>query len=40
LWPEIPPDLEAIILRCLRRVPGERFASAAELGAALARLRV
>ena len=40
LWPEIAPDLEAIILRCLRRVPGERFASAAELGAALARLRV
>jgi serine/threonine-protein kinase len=40
LWPEIPADLEAIILRCLRRVPGERFGSAGELGAALARLRV
>jgi len=40
LWPEIPPDLEAIILRCLRRAPTERYASAAELGAALARLRV
>jgi serine/threonine-protein kinase len=40
LWPEIPPDLETIILRCLRRVPDERYASAADLGVALARLRV
>jgi serine/threonine-protein kinase len=40
LWPEIPPDLESIILRCLRRIPDERFASAGELGVALARLRV
>ena len=31
LWPEVPPDLEAIILRCLRRAPSERFASAADL---------
>ena len=38
-WPEIPPPLEAIILRCLQRSPQDRFASAAELVRALALLR-
>ena len=38
-WPEIPPPLEAIILRCLQRSPQDRFASAAELVRALAQLR-
>jgi eukaryotic-like serine/threonine-protein kinase len=39
LWPEIPPELEAVILRCVRSSPDERFASALDLGAALSRLR-
>ena len=38
-WPEIPPALEAIILRCLERRPEDRFASANELAQALAKLR-
>jgi len=38
-WPEIPPALEAIILRCLNRLPAERYQSASELGAALGELR-
>ena len=38
-WPEIPPPLEAIILRCLKRVPAERFASANDLAMALSVLR-
>ena len=38
-WPDIPPPMEAIILRCLQRKPADRFASAAELGQALAQLR-
>jgi serine/threonine-protein kinase len=38
-WPEIPPPMEAIILRCLKRLPQDRFASAAELAQALAQLR-
>jgi serine/threonine-protein kinase len=38
-WPEIPPTLEAIILKCLQRKPTDRFASAAELSQALAQLR-
>jgi serine/threonine-protein kinase len=33
--PEIPHALEAIVLRCLKKDPNERFASAAELAAAL-----
>ena len=36
LRPEIAPDLEAIVLRCLRPNPDERFVTAAELGLALA----
>ncbi len=39
LWPEIRPELEALILRCLKRSIAERPASAAELAAALAQLR-
>jgi eukaryotic-like serine/threonine-protein kinase len=39
LWPDVPPKLEDIILRCLRRDPAERFQSAEALGAALAELR-
>jgi hypothetical protein len=31
--------MEAIILRCLKRLPQDRFASAAELAQALAQLR-
>lgn len=39
LWPEVPPALERIILRCLAREPGERYQSVAELGADLSQLR-
>ena len=30
-WQEIPPPLEAAILRCLKKEPGERYRSVAEL---------
>lgn len=39
LWPEIRPELEVLILRCLKRSAAERPASAAELAAALSQLR-
>jgi eukaryotic-like serine/threonine-protein kinase len=38
-WPEIPPMLEAIILRCLQRRPEERYPSAVDLSQALGKLR-
>jgi serine/threonine-protein kinase len=39
LWPDIPRELEAVILRCLRRDRDERFTSARDLNAALNELR-
>ncbi len=36
LRPDIPPDLEAIVLQCLAKKPDERFANVQELDAALA----
>ena len=38
-WPEIPPVLEAIVLRCLAKDPAERFATSAELARALRGVR-
>jgi serine/threonine protein kinase/tetratricopeptide (TPR) repeat protein len=35
---DVPPELEAIVNRCLRKKPDERFASAAELVSALEQL--
>jgi eukaryotic-like serine/threonine-protein kinase len=34
--PDMPADLEAIIMRCLAKKPNERFSSVVELDAALA----
>jgi len=39
LWPDIPPALEEIILRCIARTREARYQSAAEIGADLAQLR-
>ena len=36
--PDIPPELDAIVLRCLEKRPDDRFATAAELFAALRRV--
>ncbi len=38
-WPEIPVDLEAVILRCIARRAEDRFQSINDVGAALAQLR-
>ncbi len=39
VWPEIPPALEATILRAIQREPMDRYQSAQELARALAGLR-
>jgi serine/threonine-protein kinase len=38
-WPEIPPQLEALILRCIKRDRNERFPDVATLAAELGQLR-
>jgi len=35
LRPEVPPELDAVVLKCLQKRPEQRFASAQELKAAL-----
>jgi eukaryotic-like serine/threonine-protein kinase len=40
LRPEIPADLEAIVLRCLAKVPGHRYQDVAHLAEALAKCSV
>lgn len=39
LAPEIPPDLESVVMKCLAVEPARRYASAVELGEDLERLR-
>ena len=39
VWPEIPKDLERLILRCMARAPEDRYSSAQDLQEALERLR-
>jgi serine/threonine-protein kinase len=39
LRPEVPAPVEAIVLRCLAKDPGDRYAHGAELEAALRRVR-
>lgn len=39
LWPECPPELEAVILKCISREPAKRYASARALHEALSELR-
>jgi hypothetical protein len=38
-WPEMPPELEVVILRCIARAAEDRYQSVGELGAALAAIR-
>lgn len=38
-WPDIPEDLEAVILKCIAKSAAERYQSVAELGQELARIR-
>jgi hypothetical protein len=38
--PDLAPDLDAVVIRCLAKEPKERYASAASLEASLAELRV
>jgi serine/threonine-protein kinase len=38
-WKEIPPALEAVIMRCIARDPAKRFASAEQLLQALEQIR-
>ena len=38
-WPDIPADLEAVILRCIARRVEDRFQSINDVGAALSQLR-
>jgi hypothetical protein len=38
LRPELPAELDALVLRCLRKEPGERFQNASEIIAALHQL--
>ena len=38
-WAEIPPALEAIILKCIEKDPANRYQSVQELGIELAKLR-
>jgi hypothetical protein len=38
-WPEIPPDLEAIILTCLAKAPADRYPDVPRLLADLDRLK-
>jgi eukaryotic-like serine/threonine-protein kinase len=39
LWPDIPRALEEVILKCLEKKPGDRYASSADLLVALSGLR-
>jgi tetratricopeptide (TPR) repeat protein len=36
-WAEVPPELEAIVIKAMRRAPSERFQTAREMSAAIAR---